>query len=164
MPAPRATRAYRERVVHVGARLGGAARPFTAGAVALAVFGTLMLLLELEDPSTNVYWTGRPVQGVVDRGIIYYFVGGEQYTIDVAGRWGPASPEPTTVYVDPGDPSHALRDRALRWFDLLAVAVWPVASALLLVWGQLVRRKRARDRERLPSRLRAPLRGVSRAP
>ena len=128
----------------------GGARPFTLAAVLLAVFGLLVLLVELQDPDASLYWTGRQVQGVNDGGIVYYHVDGKQYTVNVDGSNGPSTPEPTTVFVDRSDPFTALPDRFTRWIDYGFVAVWFVGAAALLLLGQHRRRRRLRTRATVP--------------
>jgi len=135
----------------------GGARPFTAIAVSFAIFGCLMLLVQLVAPSTSLYWTGRPVQGVNDGGIVYYHVHGQEYTGDVPDSSGPGSPEPPTAFVDRNDPSTALPDRWTRWLDYSLVAVWFVAAPILVLLGQRRRRRRQPNQRDLSLRLGSPV-------
>ena len=118
----------------------------TKVAVALAIVGTLFVLLELQNPS-KVYWTGQAVEGTDRGGIIYYEVHGQQYTIDDQRRHF-VPEQHVTVYVDPADPSHALLPSPSRWIDAVVVLVWFVAGLLVLVVSAL--RRRASPPARMP--------------
>lgn len=120
-------------------------RPLTVVGIALAIVGVLFLLMEAQSPS-RLYWTGQAVAGTNSQGIVYYRVGGEQYTVDDTGPV-PAHPTPVTVYVDPADPSQALLLKPTRWIDAVGVLVWFVAAGVCLmvsaIGGARRRRKRA---------------------
>lgn len=116
----------------------GRARPWTATALALVVVGVLAVLVELQSPSLT-YWTGRRVPGVNDGGIVFYRVDGRQYTVDATRT--PPAPEPVTVFVSRDDPSAALVDAPTRWVDLVGVAGWFAGALVLLVVGQVRRRR-----------------------
>ncbi len=115
--------------------------PSTIAAIVLVAVGLLFLGIEAQSP-TRTYWTGEQVTGTVERGLVYYRVDGEQYTVDDTG---PAQPSGTrvTVFVDRGDPTQALLDRPVRWIDAGAVLFWFVAAGALLLVAA-VRRARSR--------------------
>jgi len=101
------------------------------------VVGGLFLLVEAQSPS-KLYWTGESVPGVNHGGIIYYSVDGQQETIDAPGP-APRHDIPVTVYVDPANPTDALVLGPGRWIEAVALGVWFLAAAALLLAPPLKR-------------------------
>lgn len=79
---------------------------FVAGAIVLFVFALLSLFLELQSPE-SVLWTGTPVVGTEQRGIVFYEWAGQQLQMSVPGF---GSAKSVIVYLDPGNPSSAMLD------------------------------------------------------
>ena len=122
---------------------------FVGLAVALFVFALLALLVGLQSPD-SLLWTGQQVTGTEQGGVIYYRWQGQSYSLDAQGY---GSAQAVSVYLDPGDPSHAVVDNvADRVAAALLVGV-PVAGgvALLAVGGtrnyRWARRNAKRARE-----------------
>lgn len=114
---------------------------FTAGAVALFLLGSLLLLAAVQSP-TMLQWTGNAVHDVQSGGIAYYSFQGQSYTLNVPSpaAWS------STVYLDPADPSNAIFGNPVtRWSDIVLVGGPYTASALLLALG-FARRSRRRRR------------------
>jgi hypothetical protein len=108
-------------------RLSGAlAHTSTKVSLALVVVGLLFALVELQSPS-SLYWTGKAVHGTNSGGIVYYRVGGKNFTLDAPGA-APSHDTPVTVYVDPDDPGQGLLSRSTRWVDAAGVLGWFVAA------------------------------------
>jgi len=115
-------------------------------AVILLVMGVLVLLIEIQSPSDSVYLTGTRVEGTSVRGLVYYTVGGEQYTVvNPHQSASEATPVPVSVYVDPANPTQPEINGVTRWVDLGFIALWPVLALLVLVTSA-VRGIRDRDR------------------
>ncbi|MHB1474195.1 MAG: hypothetical protein ACYDDU_08765 [Dermatophilaceae bacterium] len=118
---------------------------FAAIAVALFVFGSGFVLADLQSASL-LQWTGTEVPDVQSGGIAYYSFHGVEYTMDVPMRALGQSPMPSTVYLDPGDPSHAMFSRPLtKWIEAVVVLGSYAASALVLAFG-FARRSQRRHR------------------
>jgi len=113
-------------------------------ALALAVLWALFLLVEVQS-ETHIYWSGRPVVGSNQGGIVFYRVNGEQYTIDDPGPT-PPRPEPRTVYYDPKDPYVAMLDGPLRLIEeglFVGLAGGAAVSfGIGIATGELRRRRR----------------------
>ncbi len=121
------------------------ATPFAVAAIVFLVFGLLGVLVELQSPSL-VYWTGEHTTGTNNGGLIYYSVDGQHYTIDAPGP-PPAQPVPAEVFFKGNDPSQALPDKPVRWFDATVVlSPFVAAAASLTIWA----RRRAKARHNLP--------------
>ena len=102
---------------------------FVGLAVALFIFALLAVLVGLQSPD-KLLWTGQQVTGTEQRGIIYYTWQGQSYTLDASGY---GSSKAVSVYLDPGDPSHAVIDNvADRVVAGLLIGV-PVAGGLALL-------------------------------
>ena len=122
---------------------------FVGPAVALLVFALLAVLLELQSPD-RVLWTGQQVVGTEQRGIVSYQWQDQTYSLDAPGF---GSSKDINVYLDPGDPSHAMIDNVVdRVVAVLLIGVPTAGGAVLLVVGgtrnyRWARRKlkRARD-------------------
>lgn len=124
-------------------RLVGFLRPYALGAAVLLVFAVLCLLVQLQS-SSLILWTGDPVRGTDDGGIVYYTVKGEERTLDAPGD-APAQPEPVTVWTDPDDGSRdRLESAPVRWFDAALVLTPVVAAAAVLGLGVARRETRRR--------------------
>jgi hypothetical protein len=118
--------------------------PSTVVAMVLLVFG--MIVVSLEAQSQNwVYYTGQHVTGTVDGGIVYYRVGGEQYTLDDPQVPQPANGTKVGVYYHAGNPSAGMLDRPVRWVEGTGMLIWFVAAGVLLLVAGL---RRARDSRR----------------
>lgn len=116
---------------------------FTAGAVALFLLGSLLLLAAVQSP-TMLQWTGTAVHDVQSGGIAYYSFHGQNYTLNVPSpaAWS------STVYLDPADPSNAVFGNPVtRWSDIVLVGGPYTASILLLALGFARRSRRRRLRE-----------------
>jgi hypothetical protein len=127
----------------------GGAGWFVGLAVALFVFALLAVLVQLQSPD-RVLWTGQMVVGTEQRGIVSYQWQDQTYSLDAPGF---GNLKAVSVYLDPGDPSHAMIDNV---FDRVAAALLigvPVAGGvvLLVVGGtrnyRWERRKLKRARE-----------------
>jgi hypothetical protein len=102
---------------------------FVGLAVALFIFALLAVLAGLQSPD-KLLWTGQQVTGTEQRGLVYYTWQGQSYTLDVSGY---GSSKAVSVYLDPGDPSHAVTDNvADRVIAGLLIGV-PVAGGLALL-------------------------------
>jgi hypothetical protein len=128
---------------------------FVGLAVALFAFALLATLVGLQS-SDSVLWTGQHVTGTEQGGLVYYRWQDQSYTISASGY---GSAKAVSVYLDPGDPSHAVIDNvADRVVAVLLVGV-PVAGGLALLavggtrnyrWARRnARRAREDPRERL---------------
>jgi len=129
---------------------------FVGLAVVLFAFALLATLVGLQS-SDSVLWTGQHVTGSEQGGLVYYRWQGQSYTISASGY---GSAKAVSVYLDPGDPSHAMIDNVTdRVVAVLLVGV-PVAGglALLAVGGtrnyRWARRNAKRAREDPRERLR----------
>jgi hypothetical protein len=102
---------------------------FVGLAVVLFIFALLAVFAGLQSP-VKLLWTGQQVTGTEQRGLVYYTWQGQSYTLDVSGY---GSSKAVTVYLDPGDPSHAVTDNvADRVFAGLLIGA-PVAGGLALL-------------------------------
>lgn len=108
----------------------------TIAAIVLMVAGLLFVGLEAQSPN-RVYFTGDRVTGTVEGGIVYYEVHGAQYTQDYPEVATPPDGAKVSVYFYPDDPSAGLVDRPTRWIESVAILVWFVAAAVLLVAAAL---------------------------
>jgi hypothetical protein len=105
---------------------------FVGLAVALFAFALLALLIGFQSPDI-VLWTGQHVTGTEQRGVVYYRWHGQSYSLDVPGY---GSSTAVSVYLDPGDPSHALVDNvADRVVAVLLIGVPAAGGVTLLVLG-----------------------------
>lgn len=105
---------------------------FVGGAAVLFVFALLAMLIEFQSPDA-VLWTGQRVVGTEQRGLIYYRWQGQQYTFAVNGQ---GNEKAVGVYLDPGNPSHAMLDSAIdRAVAVLLIGVPAAAGVGLLVLG-----------------------------
>jgi hypothetical protein len=105
---------------------------FVAGAVLLFVFALLALFIEFQSPDA-VLWTGQRVVGTEQRGLIYYRWQGQQYTFPVNGV---GNEQAVGVYLDPGNPAHAMLDSTIdRAVAVLLIGVPAAAGAGLFVMG-----------------------------
>jgi len=130
-------------------RLPGWARVMT---IALAVFGLLMLLAELQSPDL-VLWTGRPVKATESGSIVTYTLNGVGYSFDGHDREASAPPETVVVYVDPHDPAAGVLNkpaaRVLEASLVLGPFVLAVAVVLISPWRAAARAAAARrDQDR----------------
>ncbi len=122
---------------------------FVGGAVLLFIFALLATLIEFQSPDA-VLWTGQRVVGTEQRGLIYYHWQGQQYTFPVNGM---GNEKAIGVYLDPGNPEHAMLDSAIdRVVAVLLIGVPAAAGAGLLFMGgtrnyRWARRKAKRARE-----------------
>lgn len=117
---------------------------FIAGAAALFLLGSLLLLAAVQSP-TMLQWTGTAVHDVQSGGIAYYSFHGQSYTLNVPSpaAWS------STVYLDPADPSNAIFGNPVtRWSDIVLVGGPFAASVLLLTLGFARRSRRRRLMER----------------
>jgi hypothetical protein len=106
---------------------------FVGSAVVLFTFALLAVLIGLQS-SDIVLWTGQQVTGTEQNGLVSYRWQGYTYSLDVTGY---GNSKAVTVYLDPGNPEHAMTDSA---FDRAAAAVLvgvPLAGgvALLVIGG-----------------------------
>ncbi len=105
---------------------------FVGGAVVLFAFALLALIVEVQSPDA-VLWTGQHVVGTEQRGLVYYRWQGQQYTFPVNGQ---GNEKAIGVYLDPGNPEHAMLDSAIdRAVAVLLIGVPAAAGAGLLVMG-----------------------------
>ncbi len=118
-------------------------------AVALFVFALLAVLVGLQSPD-RVLWTGQQVVGTEQRGIVSYQWDGQTYSLDAQGF---GNSKDISVYLDPGDPSHAMIDNVFdRVAAVLLIGVPVAGGVVLLVVGgtrnyRWERRKLKRARE-----------------
>jgi hypothetical protein len=119
---------------------------FVAGAVVLLAFALLMILVELQSADL-VLWTGAHVTGTERHGLVGYQWQGQSYALAVQGF---GSAEHVPVYLDPGDPSHAMVDSTFDRVGISVLVLGPVAgAAALLVAGGTRKRRWARRQFRL---------------
>ncbi len=111
----------------------------TIVAIALVVFGLLLIGLEVQSPN-RVYFTGDRVTGTIEGGIVYYEVNGSQYTQDYPEVSTPPNGTKVSVYYPAGNPYAGIVDRPTRWIEAGAILVWFVAAAVLLVVAAFRRR------------------------
>ncbi len=98
----------------------------------LFVFALLALFIEFHSPDA-VLWTGQRVVGTEQRGLIYYRWQGQQYTFAVNGV---GNEKAVGVYLDPGNPAHAMLDSTIdRTVAVLLIGVPAVAGVGVLVLG-----------------------------
>jgi hypothetical protein len=116
--------------------------PYTWFAAALFVLGSAFILANLQSPSL-LQWTGTEVPYVQSGGIAYYSFNGVEYTLDLPTRAPVQSAMPSTVVLDPGNPSQAMFSRPLaKWIEA-TVVVGPYATSLLvLAFGFVLRSRR----------------------
>lgn len=111
---------------------------FVGVAVVLFVFALLVVLLEAQSGDL-VLWTGHRVVGIEQGGIVTYQWQGQNYSIDVPGY---GSADAVSVYLDPGNPTHAMAGNAVnRTVVALPFGVPAIAAVVLLALG-LTRRYR----------------------
>jgi hypothetical protein len=116
---------------------------FAAIAAALFVLGSGFVLADLQSPSL-LQWTGTEVPNVQSGGIACYSFHGVKYTMDVPLRALGQGPMPSTVYLDPADPSHATFSRPLtKWIEAVVVVGSYATSALVLAFGFARRSRRS---------------------
>jgi hypothetical protein len=121
---------------------GGSLQRYRVAALVLLVLGVLCVLVEVQSPSL-VLWTGQPVPGTNDGGIVFYAVDGQQRTLNAPGD-APARPVPVTVYADPDDSSRDRVSSPAKWFDAAFVLGPFVAAGGMLVAGVARRRRPVR--------------------
>ena len=115
---------------------------YTWFAAALFVLGSGFILADLQSPSL-LQWTGTQVADVQSGGIAYSFKGVE-YTLDLPVRAPGQSAMPSTVVLDPENPSQAMFSRPLsKWIEA-TVVVGPYATSLLVLAFGFARRSRRR--------------------
>ena len=85
---------------------------YTWFAAALFVLGSGFILADLQSPSL-LQWTGTQVADVQKGGIAYYSFKGVEYTLDLPVRAPGQSAMPSTVVLDPENPSQAMFSRPL---------------------------------------------------
>lgn len=102
---------------------------FLGFGAACFIFALLAVLLELQTPNV-VQWTGQTVTGSEQHGIVFYQWHGQAYTIDVPGA---ASQKAITVYLDPGDPSHAMINNVGDRVEAGLLVAFPAAVGVLLL-------------------------------
>ncbi|MGH3493795.1 MAG: hypothetical protein ACRDRL_32035, partial [Sciscionella sp.] len=129
------------------AMLGGV-RPYAFSAFALFAVGILVVLLEVQSPS-RALWIGVPVQGAEYAGAVTYSYHGQGYSLSEPfsrHQLGPS--RQVTVYVNPGDPSDGVLDRAAtRWYEGVLIGVWFVGATGCLFAGALRARRHRRRRK-----------------
>jgi hypothetical protein len=122
---------------------------FAGIAAVLFVLGSGFALADLQSPSL-LQWTGTEVPDVQAGGIAYYSFHGVEYTMDVPMRALGQGPMPSTVYLDPGDPSRATFSRPLtKWIEATVVLGSYATSALVLACGFARRSRRSHRRARV---------------
>lgn len=105
---------------------------FVAGAAGLFVVALLAVVLSLQ--VDNLMWTGQPVHGTEQGGIVYYTWHGQSYTVDDSQGLGHGTS--VTVYINPANPSGAVLDNPTdRVITYLVVGLPVLAGAGLLVMG-----------------------------
>jgi hypothetical protein len=118
--------------------------PFTWFAAALFLLGSAFILADLQSASL-LQWTGTEVSDVQSGGIAYYSFNGVEYTLNVPARAPGQSAMPSTVVLDPGDPSQAMFSRPLsKWIEAVLVLGPYTTSVLVLSYG-FARRSRRRQ-------------------
>jgi hypothetical protein len=123
--------------------------PFTWFAAALFVLGSAFILADLQSASL-LQWTGTQVLDVQSGGIAYYSFHGVEYTLDLPERAPGQSAMPSTVVLDPGDPSQAIFSSPVaKWVEAILVLGPYAASVLVLAFGFARRSRRRRLRARL---------------
>lgn len=115
--------------------------PSTIVAIILVVLGLITVSLEAQSQNW-VYFTGEQVTGTVEGGIVFYEVGGTQYTQDDPKVPPPADGTRITVYYHQDDPSTAELERPVRLIEGAGMAAWFVAAVLLLAVAALRRARR----------------------
>ena len=130
----------------VRARVGGwfdGAGWFVGLAAVLFVFTLIMVLGELQSPDV-VLWTGHRVTGTEQGGIVYYRWQGQNYSIDAPGN---GSSKAVNVYLDPGNPEHALADNVYNRVAIGPLVGVPFAGGLVLLAAGLTRGYRWKRRQ-----------------
>jgi hypothetical protein len=102
---------------------------FVGAAVVLLVFALLAALVGLQSPD-RVLWTGQQVTGTEQQGLVYYRWQGQSYSLDVPGS---GSSKAVSVYLNPGDPSHAVVDNVLSRVLAGLFVLGPAAGAVVLL-------------------------------
>jgi hypothetical protein len=120
-------------------------------AVALFAFALVMVLAELQSPDV-VLWTGHRVVGAEEGGIVYYRWHGQNYSLNAPGY---GSAKAVGVYLDPGNPAHAVIDNIAARALTGSLIGLPAAGGVALLTIGLSRRYRATRRQ---------LRGAAAAP
>ena len=122
---------------------------YTWFAAALFVLGSGFILADLQSPSL-LQWTGTQVADVQKGGIAYYSFKGVEYTLDLPVRAPGQSAMPSTVVLDPENPSQAMFSRPLsKWIEATLVVGPYVTSLLVLAFGFARRSRRRRLRATL---------------
>ena len=105
---------------------------FVGLAIALFTFALLAVWAGFQS-SDIVLWTGQQVIGTEQGGIVSYRWDGYSYSLDASGY---GSSKGVSVYLDPGNPSHAMIDNATdRAAGILLVGVPIAGGVVLLVAG-----------------------------
>jgi hypothetical protein len=116
---------------------------YTWFATALFVLGSAFILADFQSPSL-LQWTGTQVADVQSGGIAYYSFNGVEYTLDLPMRAPGQSVMPSTVVLDPENPSQATFSKPLsKWIEA-TVVVGPYATSLLVLAFGFARRSRRR--------------------
>lgn len=119
---------------------------FVSIAAALFVLGSGFVLADLQSLSL-LQWTGIEVPNVQRGGNAYYSFNGVEYLMDVPLRAARQETLPSTVYLDPADPSHATFSRPLtKWIEAVVVVGPYTTSAMVLAFGFARRSRRRRTR------------------
>ena len=118
---------------------------FLALGAACFVFALLAVVLEFLSPNI-VEWTGQQITGSEQGGIVYYQWHGQSYTVDGPGN---GSQKAITVYLDPGNPSHAMVNDVSDRIEAGMLVAFPAALGLtfLIVGGTRNYRWSRRARE-----------------
>src|ERR1035437_226713 len=116
---------------------------YTWFAAALFVLGSGFILADLQNPSL-LQWTGTEGADVPRGGVAYYSFNGVGYNLDMPIRAPGQSAMPSTVVLDPENPSQAMFSRPLsKWIEA-TVVVGPYATSLLVLAFGFARRSQRR--------------------
>ncbi len=125
--------------------------PYPWIGLALIVIGILSLI-GTRYGSSWLLWTGQPVRGTEQGGIVYYSYRGVGYNLDDTGsRQVPGSGQTRTrsVYLDPSHPANAiLNSTVARAIDIVTV-IGPFLAGIVFVAIGFRRRQRNNRRRRL---------------
>jgi hypothetical protein len=116
---------------------------FVGLALVLFAFSLIMLLGELQSPDL-VLWTGHRVVGSEQGGIVYYRWHGQNYSLDAPGY---GSSKAVGVYLDPGNPDHAMIDNVYNRMAVGSLIGVPFAGGVTLLALGLSRGYRSRRRQ-----------------
>jgi hypothetical protein len=116
---------------------------FVGSAIVLIAFALIMVLGELQSPDL-VLWTGHRVVGTEQGGIVYYHWQGQNYSLDAPGY---GSSKAVGVYLDPGNPDHAMIDNIYNRLAVGSLIGLPFAGGVALLGLGLSRNYRSRRRQ-----------------